>query len=262
MIRINFDHGPELSLLPVVPEKEAVSSTESPRAPVSIPVGKVSSDVPTQDSLSDEQEELLDDLFTPEIKTMQENRLRKCQEIGAVLKQFTRNIKAESRPPKLENLRYRVMRSLKKFIRRLLQDKEVSKKGLMAIKGDLDHFSLSEIKSYCERHRQALTDFSSLQNGPCVDHRRSGMKTGHNTYNNNYMREIFRQEEVRETYTRYIQLLFTKDQPDSLCHRFKIQCCPTSLHDQVCSKKWLEFKNILLDFLGADVEMTRAKEEF
>lgn len=246
MIRIKFDHGPELTLTPCCP------TSPSPPSPYALlPLSKSPSDsFVTLASYSEQQ----DDIFTPEIKQLQEIRLRKCQEIGQVLKQFTREIAGEARPPKLENLRYRVMRSLKKFIRRLLQDKKVSKKGLMAIPGELDPEVLDQIQEYCQLNRPVLTTFASLQNGPCVDHRRSGTNTGHNTYNNTYMREIFRQEEVRETYSLYIRLLFSRDQVHSLCNRFKIRCCE-GRHEEACEGKWREFKKILVDFLGADVDV-------
>lgn len=244
MIRINFDHGPELTLTPCCP------SSPSPPSPcTAVTRSKSVSDTAlTVESGSEVQ----DDVFTPEIRQLQETRLRKCQEIGQVLKQFTREIAGEARPPKLENLRYRVMRSLKKFIRRLLQDKEVSKKGLMAIQGELDPAVLDQIQEYCQLHREVLGNFSSLKNGPCVDHRRSGTSNHHNTYNNNYMREIFRREEVRETYSLYIRLLFSRDQVENLCHRFKIKCC-LGRHCEGCEGKWREFKKILMDFLGAEV---------
>jgi hypothetical protein len=245
MIRIKFDHGPELSLTPCCP------ASPSPPSPYDfLPLSKSPSDSATTLASYFDQP---DDIFTPEIKQLQEIRLRKGQEIGQILKQFTREIAGEARPPKLENLRYRVMRSLKKFIRRLLQDKKVSKKGLMAISGELDPVVLDQIQEYCQLHRQVLTTFASLRNGPCVDHRRSGTNTGHNTYNNNYMREIFKQEEVRETYSLYIRLLFSKDQVESLCHRFKIRCCDER-HSEVCEGKWREFRKILVEFLGADVD--------
>lgn len=238
MIRIIFDHGPELLLLPCAqpaPEREYAQETRQ----------KVWEPLLAQDQLLRRQTD-----------SLQESRMRKCQEIGWVLKQFSRPIKEESRPPKLENLRYRVMRSLKKSIRRLLQDKEVSTKGLMAMPGELDSQALSQIKEYCQQHQQSLTAFSSLKNGPCVDHRRSGTTTGHNTYNNNYMREIFRQGEVRDAYSLYIRLLFSKDTPESLCKRFKIQCCALGTHSAACQEKWREFKGVLVDFLGAEVTQT------
>lgn len=250
MIRINFDHGPELTLTPCCP---ASPSPPSPYTGLISSQSKATSDS-TVTVESPWTEDMQDDIFTPEIKQLQETRLRKCQEIGQVLKQFTRQIGGEARPPKLENLRYRVMRSLKKFIRRLLQDKEVSKKGLMAIQGELDPQVLDEMQECCQLHRKVLGDFSSLKNGPCVDHRRSGTKTGHNTYNNNYMREIFRQDEVREAYSLYIRLLFSRDQAENLCHRFKIQCCD-GVHDSTCEEKWKEFRRILVDFLGAEVDV-------
>ena len=242
MIRINFDHGPELTLTPCSP------CSPSPPSPYTAVTRSKSDSTATVESSSEQQ----DDIFTPEIKQLQETRLRKCQEIGQVLKQFTREIAGEARPPKLENLRYRVMRSLKKFIRRMLQDKEVSKKGLMAVQGELDYMVFDQIREYCQMHRDVLSDFASLKNGPCVDHRRSGAATGHNTYNNNYMREIFRKEEVREAYSLYIRLLFSRDQVENLCNRFKIRCC-LGRHSEECEGKWKEFKRILMDYLGAEV---------
>lgn len=238
MIRIVFDHGPEILLLPCTPP---ISDT---------PYAKVHS--PRRWS-PPPKELTTENVVTAEISALQESRLRKGHEISMILKQFSRTIKDEARPPKLENLRYRVMRSLKKFIRRLLQDKEVSTKGLMAMPGELDLELLAQIQAYCQVRKSALAEFSSLKNGPCVDHRRSGTTTGHNTYNNNYMREIFRQEEVREVYSLYIRLLFSKDTPDSLCKRFKIQCCSHIHHSLTCEEKWREFKQILMDFLGAEV---------
>ena len=250
MIRINFDHGPQLSLCLL--KSESPGSPQSPQRYCELSEG--SSRAAEGRRSWEEQSEDSDEVLTSEIRLSQSFRLRKCQEINQILKQFSRTINSHPRPPKLENLRYRVMRSLKKFIRRLLEEKSVSKKGILAISGQLDQKLMHTIQEYCKVHRSALADFAVLKNGPCVDHRRSGRKTGHNTYNNSYMREIFREREVREAYSLYVQLLFSRDQPEGLCKRFKVECCGESSHGDECGRKWGEFRKVLVEFLGAEVD--------
>jgi hypothetical protein len=235
MIRICFENGPELTLLPA--KSEGPGSTLEPCSPQYC---RKSSFRPTSVVSSGAD--------------FKGNRLQRGPEITQILKQFRRKSNSELRLPKLENLRYRIMRSIKKLIRRLLHNQEISKKGLLAVPGGLDSASLSRIKDYCHANRSVLEQFSALQNGPCVDHRHLSIDTGHNTYNNAYMRAIFSQHEVREAYTLYIHLLFTRDQPDSLCRRFKMECCLRQSHDDDCCKKWNSFKASLMDFLGAEVQ--------
>ena len=72
------------------------------------------------------------------------------------------------------------------------------------------------------------------------------------TYNGEYLRQLFSTEAVRTLYRAFVELLCADCRPVSLCARFKVLCC-SGAHSHRCEGKWTHFRTLLHDYLGADI---------
>lgn len=158
--------------------------------------------------------------------------------------------------PKLENIRYRVLRTLKKALRRTYTEKGIKAKGLMGI--DLTSESVSKqwhrFQDFARDFQTALEPFSLLRNGPKVDQARCPhAHASFTTYNNAYISSIFQIAEVRHVYKLFVQVLFAESSCESLKRRFGMACCANGLHWIVCEEKWKAFRGLLEDYLGANL---------
>lgn len=176
---------------------------------------------------------------------------------GNTLKLFKRlNTRHKNLSPKLENIRYRVLRTLKKALRRIYTKKDIKPKGLMGVDlaSELVAKQWLSFQGFAMDFRCALEPFSQLKNGPKVDQARSPRtNTSFTTYNNAYISSIFQVAEVRKVYQLFVQVLFAESSCESLKHRFGMVCCTSGLHWSVCEEKWKAFRDLLEGYLGANI---------
>ena len=185
---------------------------------------------------------------------------RKVSKINKTLRLFTRSDPAyQTKSPKLENIRYRVMRTLKKTLRRLFERRTIKRKGLLEMQCKTDELDkcLADFKQYARNHREVLEDFSQLINGPKVDQSRNPQSTTFSTYNNSYMEYVFQTPEVRSIYQLFIKLIYSVPESDSLSHRFFIKCCKSEAHSSDCITRWEEFRRLLVEYMGTKVLESR-----
>lgn len=154
--------------------------------------------------------------------------------------------------PKLENLRYRILRGLKKLLRRVYARKSVLPKGLMAMDmtGTRVAEEMKEFSALALGYGEVLGDFADLRNGPRVDQARTARSTEHITYNNAYVAQVFRKKEVRECYLRFVRLLFAENDCESLVKRFEMRCCEKGQHHWECDSKWRKLRQLLEAYFG------------
>ena len=166
-----------------------------------------------------------------------------------------------SQPPKLENIRYRVMRTLKKVLRRLSIEKTAGTRGLLQFPYHTGPaaFWYRKMCSFSSANPRPISRFAELSNGPKVDQSKSISSSNFSTYNNPYMDFVFSTYEVRVVYRLFVNFLFADDRPSSLNQRFKILCCKGQTHKEDCKEKWKEFRKMMEGYLGAKVQ--RAEEE-
>lgn len=182
---------------------------------------------------------------------------RKITSLNATLRLFTRCHPTHShQPPKLENIRYRIMRTLKKTLRRVYEKKGIKRKGLMDFDVDLEVScgKLREFKEYARENREELEPFSQLVNGPKVDQSRRPQKPSFSTYNNSYLEHVFQNPTIRRIYGLFITLIYSNDQVQSLMKRFEMKCCEKKEHFEGCGEKWKAFREVLDGYLGTKVE--------
>ena len=176
---------------------------------------------------------------------------------GEILKLFKRlKTRRKSLPPKLENIRYRVLRTLKKALRRTYAKKNIKAKGLMGI--DLSRDTLAQewnqFQAFASEFRVVLEPFSQLRNGPKVDQaRRPNSATTFTTYNSSYISTIFQGAEVRKVYQLFVKVLFAESNCESLRNRFGMRCCESGLHWSECEEKWRAFRGLMEGYLGANL---------
>ena len=183
---------------------------------------------------------------------------RKISKVNQILRSFRREqISRTYQPPKLENVRYRVMRTLKKVLRRLEKGKALGSKGLLALNYTAGPAAASfeAFTDFARSHADAISEFSEISNGPKVD--KGKLKAEHEsrffTYNNSYMEHIFSVVEVRTVYRLFVKFVFSDDRPSSLNDRFRIWCCTSTSHDLTCVEKWRSFRTMLDQYLGANL---------
>lgn len=176
---------------------------------------------------------------------------------GEILKLFKRlKTRRKNQSPKLENLRYRVLRNLKKALRRTYAKKAIKAKGLMGIHLSRDTLvqEWSSFQAFASEFRLVLEPFSQLRNGPRVDQaRHPHVTTSFTTYNNSYISSIFQAAEVRKVYQLFVKLLFAESNCESLRTRFGMMCCESGLHWSQCEEKWGAFRGLMEGYLGANL---------
>jgi hypothetical protein len=174
-----------------------------------------------------------------------------------VLRQFqrTEETRAAAQAPKLENIRYRVLRAFKKTINRILTGKSVGWKGLLDFQSrtQVGEQELEAFKSYLMAHSSQLNGFTSLSSEPKADQYKGQLNCEFRTYNSAYLSSIFSTFENRIAYQLYLKLVFCEDRPESLVFRFKMRCCRNAAHNDKCREKWAAFRQLLEKYLGASV---------
>lgn len=185
-----------------------------------------------------------------------------------VLRQFLRT--EETRPalqtPKLENIRYRILRAFKKTISRIWTKRNVGRKGLLDFRGGriTGQQELETFSNYLLLQMRVLSGVTELSAEPKADQSKDQLNCHFRTYNNAYLSSIFSTCEIRIAYRLYLKLVFCEDSPESLVRRFKMKCCGSKVHRDQCTEKWAAFRMLLEEYLGAKVvedgEVSRSLE--
>ena len=172
-----------------------------------------------------------------------------------VLQQFIRS-DSSGRRVKLENLRYRLLRGMKKTIRGIISNgkKNVAKK-LLPASCTHDQPDFVKLKEWCCRLQTEAEEFARLGNGPKVDAQRCVRVCEFTTYNNSYLRAVFSSPAIRLLYRLFVNVILSDQHPDSLAKQLSIRCCAHSsaMHTQVCTEKWTALYTVLHRYLGAEV---------
>jgi len=174
-----------------------------------------------------------------------------------VLRQFlrTEETRAALQTPKLENIRYRVLRAFKKAMSRMLTKRNVGWKGLLDFRGRMQvgQQEMETFREYLLSHMPMLTGVSELSAEPQADQSKAKQDCRFRTYNSAYLCSIFSASETRVAYRLYLKLVFCEESPESLVRRFKMTCCRGKVHRDQCRGKWATFRQLLEEYLGAKV---------
>jgi len=171
----------------------------------------------------------------------------------AVLQLFHRADKS-GRKVKLENLRYRLLRGLKKTIRGIGSEGKKNVARKLMPEGCTSLPEYRRLKDWCSTLGSEVAGFAQLGNGPKVDSQRTSRLCAFTTYNNSYLRTVFQSSAIRLIYRLFISLVMSDRRPESLSKRLSISCCPPlTKHSESCVQKWSSLHAILSRYLGAEV---------
>jgi hypothetical protein len=171
-----------------------------------------------------------------------------------VLSSFDTCRKASRHPPKKEYVRCKLIRGHKRAIRQILAGQK-PKTTIHKFKPDdgnanslwmiLTQLILQELSVFQER--------SKTESGPITDGKSKRMsgnaKDSQRSFNGTFCKNYFESELIRESFSVYIDLIFSNFDPEVLCGKFEFRCCREENHGIECLQKWVS----LLQYLKIDM---------
>ncbi|OMJ70813.1 hypothetical protein SteCoe_21876 [Stentor coeruleus] len=187
------------------------------------------------------------------------NDLRKRKTETLIMKKFF-TVKDYNSNPKKEYVRCKVIRGHKKMIRNII-DNKFPTKGIIKINSK-DKKQLQIYRFFQDHyadHTSELDEVSKTESGPLTDGkaRRDYSKVKldtENSFNNKFCKEYFTSQAVRESFCIFIELVFSKIDPEDLNEKFGFSCCQRRLHNLDCYDKWMILKFYLQDEMFATLD--------
>ena len=162
------------------------------------------------------------DTIKPEPGRPKKRKRRLKHASDEILRRFRcqRNLK---HPPKKEYIRCAMIRAHKKAVRQLK--------------------TLQEGQDLWNAFHQAsqspiVHELAQTKKGPVTD----GSSGVYKSFNNKFCQDYFATEEMRRSYSLFVDYFFAGREPSALCKKFRIRCCPNS-HGIVCVELWDTFKH-------------------
>lgn len=151
---------------------------------------------------------------------------------------------------KKEYLRAHIIRMFRKMIRRYIKGKSIRVKRLKGSQSFSIQYELVEsaIKDRITSNLPIFQPISLPQNGPMSDGKLSKTTKKEKvfkSYNNQYVKNFFIREEIKECFFYFIQLIYIGSNFEELEDRLKIKCCSGD-HQESCYSAWIRIKNVLL----------------
>lgn len=172
---------------------------------------------------------------------LQPRRGRKYTSLSLHLASFQCN----ANPPKMENIRYFLFRSIKRSVRHYLEKHCFGSSKLVKCGGQGSERLIGEIKELIRENRETFEDFADLKRGPKADHRYSQLPGRYKTYSIKYITALLQDPLVSQLYRLFVELIFTEADSEALCQRWRFHCC-SGEHEADCTEKWHKFKDFLL----------------
>ena len=157
--------------------------------------------------------------------------------------------------PKLEYLRCKLIRGLKKLIRVLLNSRSPKQFKFASINQE----SLEKISAFSK-----FINYNKHQLQEILSTKETSPVYKFKSYNIQFCKEFFSEEVIRECYLLYLEVLFGSKSCKELCKEFKFQCCDRFEHGEDCVEKWKEMKDYvqfeMVDELFLDQKKKKKKE--
>lgn len=139
--------------------------------------------------------------------------------------------------PKKEYYRTKFIRSWKRFIRNILNNK---------LKGSFDNLALYEAIDYVYNNKEKLVIHALTENGPLTEGVTKRPKDfavkQAKTFNNSYVRALFNDLTVQESFVLYVKSEFNNKDCEDLVERFVFSCCGLNIHNKSCEELWDNLK--------------------
>lgn len=178
-----------------------------------------------------------------------------------VLTLFDTKRKSSPQTPKKEYVRCKLIRGHKRAIRQILKN--------IIPKTTIHKFSATDIKAHnlwlliqqiVIKNIPTFAGLSKTESGPITDGRakrsNESLKKCEKSFNAAFCKAYFSNQDVRESFSHYLNLIFVDFDPNILTKKFEFSCCRNDKHTVECLEKWCELqkylKNEMLKELDCD----------
>lgn len=83
---------------------------------------------------------------------------------------------------------------------------------------------------------------SKTEAGPITDGKakrnKEAEKDSFKSFNASFCKSYFEKNCIRESFSLYLDLIFSNFEPKTLCEKFEFRCCRSQLHSLDCLEKW------------------------
>ncbi|OMJ68761.1 hypothetical protein SteCoe_33702 [Stentor coeruleus] len=206
------------------------------------------------------------DLQIPENSIKKKSRGRKVrpENVVNILQCFFKNSKA----PKKEYIRCKIIRGQKRAIRHALNNK-IPTTTLHKV----NHLNPNEIQAWNNfvldiiKNSDTFIKISKTENGPKTDGAAKRKNKEHfvsskiqKTFNDHFCKGYFFNPLVLENYKLYIDVIFALNEPENLVKRFDFSCCRSRniSHFPDCYIKWENLKQYLKVGMIEDLGITKS----
>lgn len=148
-------------------------------------------------------------------------------------------------PPKMENIRYYLHRSIKRTVRHYLKKKCFGASQLIGFGGLESQQLIDGIRTLVSNNIEIFMDFADLKSGPKADHRHSKKSSFFLTYSLKYVATLLSNPQVAALYSLCVRLIFAEAEAEALCQKWRFRCCSGN-HSEMCQERWGKFKEFLL----------------
>ncbi|OMJ74524.1 hypothetical protein SteCoe_26526 [Stentor coeruleus] len=179
----------------------------------------------------------------PTVKQVQRNDSK-------VLAQFDTKRKSSPQAPKKEYVRCKLIRGHKRAVRQILSN--------LIPKTTIHKFNATDIKAHSlwlliqqivSRNLSTFQGLSKTESGPITDGRakrtNESMKKCEKSFNAAFCRAYFANNDVRESFCHYLNLIFVEFDPVILSQKFEFSCCRNQKHTVDCLQKWSDLQRYL-----------------
>lgn len=146
--------------------------------------------------------------------------------------------------PKKEYVRCKLIRGHKRAIRQVLSNITPKTTIHKFDEGDLKASSQwNVLKLLTTKDSASFMSLCKTEAGPVTDGKAKRLSDSfqdcEKSFNGKFCKQYFAQEDVRESFCQYINLIFTDYDPAILCEKFEFYCCRGSKHQIECLDKWV-----------------------
>ena len=170
--------------------------------------------------------------------------------------------------PKKEYIRCKLIRGHKRALRSLLEKVAISE-GVE----NVDTFPTSKlyywglIEELFFRNQDYFQDIIPVEVGPINElMKRKKMKVDHlkRSFNAEFCRDYLAKQETRESYSYYIEYLFSEINCEKLIKIFGFRCCQKEIHRNSCYLKWVILKKYCSKTILEDIKIVpyQSKPDF
>lgn len=181
---------------------------------------------------------------------METNSKSNIKQESKALTLFDTCRKSATQTPKKEYVRCKLIRGHKRAVRQIMAGQKpkttIHKFNQEDGKSNSIWLLLSQL---IERESPIFEDTSKTESGPITDGKSKRSletsKDSQKSFNGTFCKNYFQHPYIRESFSIYIDLIFSNFDPEVLCEKFEFRCCRGNKHRIECLEKWNKLMNYL-----------------